>query len=99
MLLTAHICNKPISSGIFPDPLKLSIIKPIYKKRDRMNLTNLRPISLLTSFLKVFEKALYIRLTDHFNSNKLLVGKQFGFRKYVATEDAIFKLKNRILTL
>jgi hypothetical protein len=54
-------------------------------------------ISLLTSFLKVFEKALYIRLTEHFNTNKLLVGKDFGFRKDIATEDAIFKLTNEIL--
>ena len=84
-----HICNKSISSGIFPDHLKLSIVKHIYKQGDRMNSTIYRPISLLTSFSKVFEKALYIRLTEHFNSNKLLVGNQFGFRKGVATEDAI----------
>ena len=32
-----------------------------------------------------------------FNSNKLLVGNQFGFRKVIATEDAIFKLTNEIL--
>jgi len=55
-----------------------------------MNSTNYRPISLLPSFSEVFEKALYIRLTEHFNSNKLLVGNQFRFRKCVATEDAIF---------
>jgi len=46
-----------------------------------MNLTNYRPISLLTSFSKVFEKAVFNRLTSHFNTNKLLVGNQFGFRK------------------
>ena len=62
-----------------------------------MNTTNYRPILLLTSFLNVFEKTLYIRLTDHFNANKLLVGKQFGFRKGKATEDAIFKLTTEIL--
>jgi len=62
-----------------------------------MNPTNYRPISLLTSFLKVFEKALYIRLTEHLNTNNLLVGNQFGFRKGIATEDAIFKLTNEIL--
>jgi len=61
----------------------------MYKKGDRMNPTNYRPISLLTSFSKIFENSLYIRLTEHFNSNKLLVGNQFGFRKGVATEDAI----------
>jgi len=28
-----------------------------------------------------FKKALYIRLTEHLNINKLLVGNPFGFRK------------------
>ena len=62
-----------------------------------MNPTNYMPISLLTSFSKVFEKALYITLTEHLNSNKLLVGNHFGFRKGMANEDAIFKLTNEIL--
>jgi Notch-like protein len=76
-----YICNKSILSGTFPDHLKFSIIKPIFKKGNKINLTNYRPISLLTSFLKVFEKALFNRLTEHFNTNKSLVGNQFGFRK------------------
>jgi len=80
-----YICDKSILSGIVPDRLKFSIIKPIYKKGDRMNLTNCRPLSLLTSFLKVIEIALYIRPTEHFYSNKLPVGNQFSFRKYIAT--------------
>jgi hypothetical protein len=79
-----YICNKSILSGIFPDHKKFSIIKPIYKTRDKTNPTNYRPISLLTSFSKVFEKALYIRLTEHFNTNKLLVENQFDFRKGIA---------------
>jgi len=62
-----------------------------------MNLRNYRPISLLTSFSKVFEKAVCNRLTAHFNTNKLLVGNQFGFRKGIAIEDAIFKLINETL--
>jgi len=51
----------------------------------------------LTSLLKVFGKALYIRLNKHFYSKKLLEGNEFGFRKGIATEDAIFKLTNEIL--
>jgi len=77
--------------------MKFSIIKPIYKQGNKMNPTNYRLISLMTSFLKVFEKVLCIRLTEHFNTNKLLVENQFGFRKGIATEDAIFKLTNEIL--
>ena len=43
------------------------------------------------------KKALYIRVTEHLNTNNLPVGNQFGFRKGTATEDAIFKLRNQIL--
>jgi retron-type reverse transcriptase len=77
--------------------MKYSIIKPIHKKGDKMNPTNYRPISLLTTFSKVFEKALYIRLIGHFNTHQLLVDNQFGFRKGIAIEDAIYKLINKIL--
>jgi hypothetical protein len=49
-----YICNKSILSGILPDRLKFSVIKPIYKKEDRMNPTKYRPISLQTFFLKGF---------------------------------------------
>jgi hypothetical protein len=47
--------------------------------------------------LKVIEIALYIKPSEHFYSNKLPVGNQFCFKKYIATEDAIFKLRYEIL--
>jgi hypothetical protein len=92
-----YICNKVILSGVFPDRFKFSIVKPVYKKGDRMNPANYRPISLLTSFSKVLEKAQYNRLTEYLYNNNLLVENQFGFRNGLATDDAIFKLINEIL--
>jgi hypothetical protein len=74
-----YICNKSILSGTFPDHMKFSIIKPIFKNGNKMNPPNYRPISPLTSFSKVSEKAVFNRLTAHFSTNKLLVGNQFGF--------------------
>jgi hypothetical protein len=53
--------------------MKFSIVKPIFKKGDRKNITNYRPISLLTSFSRVLEKALYIRLTEYYYNNNLLL--------------------------
>jgi hypothetical protein len=84
-------------SGIFPDHLRFSVIKPIYEKGDRMNPASYRLIFLMTSFSKVFEKTLNVRLTGYFYSNKLLVGNQFVCRKCTATEDAIFKLISEFL--
>ena len=77
--------------------MKFSTVKPIHKKGDRKNPANYRPVSLLTSFSKVLEKALYNRLAEHFSTYNLLVGYQFGFRKGIAIEDAIFKLTIEIL--
>jgi hypothetical protein len=91
-----YICNKIILSGIFPDRLKFSIVKPVYKKGDKRNCTNYRPIALLTSFSRVFEKAIHTRHTEHLVNNKLLAVNQYGFRKRLTTENAIFKLINKI---
>jgi retron-type reverse transcriptase len=76
--------------------MKYSVVKPIHKKGDKINPANYRPVSLLTTS-KILEKALYTRLIGHFDTNQLLVDNQFGFRKGIATEDAIYKLTNEIL--
>jgi hypothetical protein len=60
--------------------------------------SNYRPISLLTSFSKIFEKIIYDRLITHFTSNKIFTNSQFGFRKKSSTDKAAYKLINDILT-
>ena len=60
--LLIYICNAILNTGIFPVRLKYTIIKPIFKKGDDQDITNYRPISLLTSFSKVIEKLTYVRL-------------------------------------
>jgi hypothetical protein len=92
-----YIYNKSTFSGSFPDHLKFSVTEPVYKKGSRMNPKIYRLISLLTSFLKVFEKALYITLTEHCYGNTVLEGNLFVFRKGIANEDTISKVSNEIL--
>jgi hypothetical protein len=60
-----YIFNKILSTGIFPDRLKFSEIKPLFKKGDKTEFSNYRPISLLTSFSKIIEKIIYKRLYRH----------------------------------
>jgi hypothetical protein len=87
-----------VLTGIFPERLKYSTIKTLYKKGDKTDPSNYRQLSLLTSFSKVIEKSLYNRLIEYVNNNKILNYQQFGIRKNLATEDAIFKLTQKILT-
>jgi hypothetical protein len=86
-----------ISANYICSPLKYSIVKPLYKKGDKTDLSNYRPISMLTSFSKVLEKALCNRFNEYLNNNNILNSQQFGFRKNLATEDAIFRLIHEIL--
>jgi Notch-like protein len=87
-----YICNKSIAQGIFPDLLKYSEIKPLYKKGDKSQTTKYRPISLLTSFSKVFEKAMNIlQLLKHIHENNILAQEQ------ISIDTVIYKLLNEIL--
>jgi 5-methylcytosine-specific restriction endonuclease McrBC regulatory subunit McrC len=58
---------------------------------------NYRPISLLMSFSKIFEKIIYKRLITHITSNNSFTNSQFGFRKKSSTDKAAYKLINDIL--
>jgi Notch-like protein len=81
-----YICNKSIMSGTFPSCLKYPIVKPLFKKGDMENMANYRPVSLLTSFSKVFVRIVYERLLQHSNINNILVEEQFGFRPATSTD-------------
>jgi Notch-like protein len=65
-----YIINRSLATGKFPDRLKFSEIKPIYKNGDRNVISNYRPISLLMSFSKIFERVVFVRLC-HLTINSL----------------------------
>ena len=92
-----YVCNKSILSGTFPNHLKYAEVKPLLKKGDRKYVANYRPISLLTSFSRVFEKIIYNRLLKHIDTNNILVDEQFGFRIPSSTDKASYKLTDEIL--
>jgi len=51
--------------GLFPDRLKYTIIKPLHKNDDRSEVSNYRPVSLLTSVSKIFEMVMQRRISKH----------------------------------
>ena len=90
------IINQMITTGIFPDSFKISKITPLFKKGDVSMLSNYRPISLLPTISKIFERILYNQLYDYFNSNNLLAEEQYGFRTNHSTEYAAVKLVDNV---
>jgi len=49
-----YICKKMLFWGVFPDRLKYAIIKPLHKNDDIWEVSNYRPVSLLTPFSEIF---------------------------------------------
>jgi len=92
-----YLGNKSIYKGGFPARLKYSQIIPIFKKGNKTELANYRPISLLTSFSKIFKKLIYTRLNKHVILYKILAKEKFGFRSNTSREKAIFQLIDKIL--
>ena len=89
-----HIINQSFETGIFPDQTKIAKIIPIHKSSDKSEVKNYRPISLLTSFSKIFEKIMYKRLMSFLNKSKILYRHQYGFREKHSTIHPMMHLIN-----
>ena len=86
------IINQSLTTGIFPNAFKTSKVKLIYKKGDIADLNNYRPISLLPTISKVFERVIHTQIVSYLCTNNLLCEQQYGFRAKHSTELASIKL-------
>lgn len=92
----AHIANTSFELGLFPKQLKSAIVKPLFKKGDKLDRGNYRPISIVSTFSKVLERLFLDRLNPFLAKNKVLFDKQFGFRSNTSTIDAMYYLISNI---
>ncbi len=90
------LINKSINSGVFPEVYKLAEVIPIHKTKDRENLNNYRPISLLPTISKFLEKIIHKRLYKYLQKNNILNPSQYGFRPKHSTTDAIAELVTKV---
>ena len=104
MKQSIHIIAKPLaniiiesfSAGIFPDQLKIAKVRPIFKSGDKSEFSNYRPISVLPSFSKIFEKLMYNRLINYLLKHSILCENQYGFRPKHSTLLAITEMTEKI---
>ena len=93
-----HVCRLSLRQGYFPDELKIAKVVPIFKAGDPMSFNNYRPISVLPVMSKIFEKLMFNRVIDFFNSRNLLYSLQFGFRELHNTSTALVYLVDSIIS-
>ena len=84
-----HICNVSLRSGVFPDEWKSAKVKPLYKKGDRYDIQNYRPIPIISVFAKLLERLMFNRLIHFLYENKNLTEAPNGFRKGKCLETAV----------
>ena len=84
------------STGISPAILKTAKVIPIHKKNSKLEVSNYRPISLLSNIDKIFEKLMHSRLLEFLEGKQILYYIQFGFGKDFSTNLAILTLLESI---
>ncbi len=94
-----HTINYCIKNAVFPDIWKIAKVIPIYKnKGSQEDCSNYRPISLLPTFSKVFEKVIDLRIREYMDKNNYWSPLQFGFRNQHETTHAIIRATHEILS-
>ncbi len=94
--LTLNLINETITSRTFPNALKIAKVIPIFKKGDKLNPNNYRPISLLPVLSKIVEKVLNKQITKKLDELHIIDDNQYGFRAEHSTEDAVVKFVDHI---
>ena len=91
-----HLINLSLQTGEVPEQIKDSNIIPIFKDGDKNTLGNHRPISLLNSLSKIYEKIVHKQLYTYLTENNILTEKQYGFRNNSSCEHAMIDLLSKL---
>ena len=92
-----------MQQGNIPDDWKKALVTPLFKKGNRNNPVNYRPISLTSVCCKLLERIIYSNIISHLNEHNILSDAQFGFRHRHSVElqllrtihDLAFNLNNK----
>lgn len=91
-----HLFNRIISTEKFPADWKCAKIVPLPKKLGSDAITNLRPISLLSSTSKVFESLIRDQISEFIDRMNFLSPFQSGFRKRHSTDSALMRVHDDV---
>jgi Reverse transcriptase (RNA-dependent DNA polymerase) len=94
--LIADLINQSVKSGIVPDELKVSIVRPIYKKGDHLMYSNYRQIHLLSIIEKILEIAVATHFKNYIDEFRIINALQFGFQKGKSTSDLLISFSEHI---
>ena len=89
-----YIYNCSISTAIFPDDWKMARVSPIFKAGTKEDSDNYRPISILPTVAKIFEKLICGQLNKYLVDQNVLTKYQSGFREGHSTSSSLLSSTN-----
>ena len=87
----ANLFNNTLKTRDVPDDWRTALITAIFKKGDKSEPGNYRPISLTSIICKVLESIIYDHIVKHMIKNKLFSKSQYGF---ISKRSAALQLLN-----
>ena len=90
----ARIFNKSLLVSSLPEGWKISKVASIFKAGVKSEMGSYRPISVLSTVARVFERLVDDELSYFMEQNKYLLQCQSGFRKFRSTITAMLKNSN-----
>ena len=94
-----YIFNACFLLSYFPTSWKKASILPIHKTgKDKLFPQSYRPISLLPTLSKIFEKIILSRIQKHESTHKHIIPEQLGFREKRSTVQQLYRVTNHIST-
>ena len=90
-----YIFNLSLKSSTFPVAWKKANVIPVYKKGDKTNINNYRPVSLLSIVAKIFERIVFKYVYNHFRDNFVLSVHQSGFLPGCSTETQLLEVYHK----
>lgn len=102
-----YLLTKPLTfiilsfaSGVYPKALKLGKVLPLLKQSNKPHdIDNFRPVTVPTTFSKIFEYALLYRLTPFLKKNETISKNQHGFVQDKSIISAIQSFHSEIIDL
>ena len=89
-----NLFNTSVIESVFPSDLKYANVTPLYKKDDNTNKENYRPISILPTISKIFERLMFQQIMSFVS--RVLSPYLCGFRKGYNAKHALLRLKNKL---
>ena len=90
------LINKSFRDGVFPEALKKAEVLPLFKEGSKTKESNYRPILILNVWSKIFERAMFNRMSLYLERFCFIYKTQFGFRKKHCTIDALVEITEKI---